>query len=457
MNRIARRTVITALLALILTGGMVVFLYEYITSAAKWAVFQGNPHIYSGVNIDCGTITDAEGNVLLSMTDGRTYSSDPVLKESTLHWVGDRYGYVSAPAVASHTEDLVGYSLWNGLYSYSGNLGGTAALTLYGSIQKAAMEALGDYNGTVGVYNYKTGEILCAVTKPSYDPDNVPDFEEDETGSFDGIFVNRFVQSTYTPGSIFKIATTAAALENLQDIEDYRFYCNGYYEVGADVVTCEAYHGEQSLKEAMCNSCNCAYAQLAELLGDRVLTESISRYRLTEPVRFDGITTAGGNFDISRAEQVQVDWSAIGQYTDLINPCRYMVFMGAIAGGGKAAVPYVVKDITAGGRRTYRAQKTETERMLEEAAAEKLTEYMRNNVVNNYGDYYFPGLTVCAKSGTSQSDNGQASNAMFAGFVTDEKYPLAFVIVVEQGGYGGMVCPPIMGRILEECKSCLDR
>ena len=82
---------------------------------------------------------------------------------------------------------------------------------------------------------------------------------------------------------------------------------------------------------------------------------------------------------------------------------------------------------------------------------------MRNNVVNNYGDYYFPGLTVCAKSGTSQSDNGQASNAMFAGFVTDEKYPLAFVIVVEQGGYGGMVCPPIMGRILEECKSCLDR
>ena len=105
MNRIARRTVITALLALILTGGMVVFLYEYITSAAKWAVFPGNPHIYSGVNIDCGTITDAEGNVLLSMTDGRTYSSDPVLKESTLHWVGDRYGYVSAPAVASHTED----------------------------------------------------------------------------------------------------------------------------------------------------------------------------------------------------------------------------------------------------------------------------------------------------------------------------------------------------------------
>ena len=64
----------------------------------------------------------------------------------------------------------------DGLYSYTGTAG-QATLTISAEIQKAALEAMGDRKGTIGIYNYRTGEILCAVTTPNYDPDNVPDID----------------------------------------------------------------------------------------------------------------------------------------------------------------------------------------------------------------------------------------------------------------------------------------
>ena len=73
-----------------------------------------------------------------------------------------------------------------------------------------------------------------------------------------------------------------------------------------------------------------------------------------------------------------------------------------------------------------------------------------------YGAGNFPGLTVCAKSGTSELGGGQKPNAMFAGFVADEEYPLAFIAVVENGGYGANTCVPIMSAVLAQCKAVLD-
>ena len=87
--------------------------------------------------------------------------------------------------------------------------------------------------------------------------------------------------------------------------------------------------------------------------------------------------------------------------------------------------------------------------------AETLRKYMRNNVTAVYGKNNFPGLTVCAKSGTSQLGGEQKSNAMFAGFVADEEYPLAFICVVENGGYGATTCIPILNKVLSECKAIM--
>ena len=80
---------------------------------------------------------------------------------------------------------------------------------------------------------------------------------------------------------------------------------------------------------------------------------------------------------------------------------------------------------------------------------------MRGAVVNQYGAWQFGSLTVCAKSGTAERENGPA-DAMFAGFVEDEQYPLAFIVVVENGGYGSATCVPVLSKVLAACKSVLD-
>ena len=89
--------------------------------------------------------------------------------------------------------------------------------------------------------------------------------------------------------------------------------------------------------------------------------------------------------------------------------------------------------------------------------AKTLKQYMRSNVANGYGDWNFPGMNVCAKSGTSQLGGDLTSNAMFAGFVDNEEYPLAFIVVVENGGYGASACVPVLSKVLASCKSVLDR
>ena len=133
-----------------------------------------------------------------------------------------------------------------------------------------------------------------------------------------------------------------------------------------------------------------------------------------------------------------------------------MTFMGTIANGGVGVEPYVVSRVESGGQTTYEAKAVKTDRIMTADVAATVREYMRNNVKNVYGDWNFPGLSVCAKSGTSQLGGGQTSNAMFAGFVEDAQYPLAFMVVVENGGYGSHTCVPILSKVLAVCKSVLD-
>ena len=455
MNRVSQRASAVFLLIAVLVGGVGFFLYEYCTTADQWVVSPGSPHVYNSTNIGCGQVGDRAGTMLLDLTASRVYADDQTVRKATLHWLGDRKGQISAPAVTHYAREMTGYDLIDGLYSYSGN-GGQAVLTLSSEIQKVALEALGDRKGTIGIYNYKTGEILCAVTSPTYDPDNVPDIEGDTSGAYEGIYLNRFTQSSYVPGSIFKVVTTAAALESVPDILEQTFTCTGSYAYGNDKVTCEKTHGKQSLKTALANSCNCAFAQIVGLIGKDNMVKYVKQFQVTEAVEFDGITTAKGNYNVSDAAAVELAWSGIGQYTDLINPCRYMTFMGAIAGGGTAAEPYLVAQVSVGDEITYSAETTGTKRIMSEETAETLRKYMRNNVETVYGAGNFSGLTVCAKSGTSQLGGGQTSNAMFAGFVTDEEYPLAFIVVVENGGYGSSTCVPVLSKVLAACKTVMD-
>ena len=453
MNRIARRSVTILVLAAFLLGGVGFFLVEYFMNADKWVMHQGSPHVYSGPNIGCGVVIDRDGALLLDMNGGRIYSVTRALRQSTLHWLGDRYGYINAPALPHYSEELAGFNPITGMYSYSGD--GQATLTLSGKLQMAALEALGDYKGTVAIYNYRTGEILCAVSTPSYDPDNVPDIAGDPTGAYEGVYLNRFTQSAYIPGSIFKIITTAAALQEIDDIREQTFECTGTYSYGVDAVTCEKVHGTLDFDSAMAQSCNCAYASIVDQLGAKTLNRYVQQYQVTKPVSFDGITTAAGNFSVEGAAPVQVAWSGIGQHKDQINPARFLTFMGAIANGGVAVEPHIVSQITCGGKVTYSAKAVTSDRIMPEEIALELQRMMRNNVLEKYGEDNFPGFTVCAKSGTGQVGGDQEPNAMFAGFLTDEEYPLAFMIAVEDAGYGRRVGVPILSKLLTVCKEVI--
>lgn len=455
MNRIAGRAGITLLIVLLLVAGISFFVWEFVTEADEWIVFPGSPHVYNGGNIGCGVVTDRDGALLVDLQDdGRTYAASLPLRCATVHWVGDRNGSISAPALPHYAAEMAGFDLLNGTYSY-GQTGGIAELSMSAKLQTAALEALDGRKGTVGVYNYKTGELICAVTSPTYDPDNIPDLSQDTEGVYDGMYLNRFIQSVYIPGSIYKIVTLAAALEENPRITEQTFTCTGTYKLGNDEVVCEGAHWEQTLKDAFRNSCNCAFAQIAQQLGAKKMMQYAEQFKITESVSFDGMETSTGNYDVTNATESQLAWSCIGQYTDQINPCRFMTFMGAIAMDGKGTTPYLVERITVDGTQTYQAHTSREDRIMSTSTAKILKEYLQNNVDEKYGADNFHGLTVCAKTGTGEVGGDRRPNATFAGFVQNEKYPFAFIVAVEDGGYGSTVCIPIISKILDACKDVI--
>ena len=118
MNRVAKRSIVALMLAFILVGGMCLFVTEYALNAGSWVVFEGSPHVYNGVNIGCGVITDRSGELLLDATGKRVYSEDSRIRKATLHWLGARYGYISAPALPDYADEMAGFDLMGGLYGY---------------------------------------------------------------------------------------------------------------------------------------------------------------------------------------------------------------------------------------------------------------------------------------------------------------------------------------------------
>ncbi len=456
MNRIASRAWVTWFLVALLLAGTGIFVYEYLTQGENWVLSPGSPHVYDDHGKVSGIIVDRNGVLLLDRRQSGIYSEQEQLRKAILHWVGDRKGNIQAGAISHYSKLLAGYDPVNGVYAYGG-VGGTAGLTICAQLQMAALEAMGDYVGTLAVYNYETGEILCAVTTPTFDPDDVPDISGDTTGAFEGIYLNRFLQSAYIPGSIFKVVTTAAALEEIDGILDMRFTCKGKVPFGVDKVSCERVHGEQSFKDAMAVSCNCVYAQVALLLGPEKLQSYADQFGVAQRISFDGITTAPGNYQFIGQADVNVAWSAIGQHLDQVNPCAYLAFIGAIANDGVTTLPHVVQSIQCGDDVTYRAETAGGKRIMSEETARLMHEFMRNNVVSYYGTDKFPDLKICAKTGTGQVDTGKKANAMFTGFVDDPDMPYAFIVCIEDGGYGRKVCIPVISKVLQACIELQDK
>ena len=347
MKKISGRTFFTTFLAVLVVIGLGLFSVQYFIEADDWVTSPGSPHVYNGINISTGSVRDREGLTLLNNTSGtRQYADDVLVRKATLHLLGDRSGYIEAPLINTYADKLIDYNKLTGLYSTS-ETGNILNLTLSADACATALYDLGDRKGTVGVYNYKTGEILCMVSSGTFDPDDMPDTDIIESEDYyEGVYLNRFTRSTYVPGSIFKLVTAAAAIDNIPDVFSRTFRCEEQTIIDGQYITCEDYHGDISFGSGLIKSCNIVFGELATELGSETMTRYAEAAGITSSIAFDGTTTSAGNFDLSSANYADLAWAGIGQYTDLVNPCQFMTFVGSIANGGVAAKPYVVDTVS---------------------------------------------------------------------------------------------------------------
>ena len=453
MKKIEHRTVICLILTLILLLGVALFIVRFFLDGGSWASFAANRHLYNSQGqLSVGRVLDRDGD-LLSWVDedgNRQYYANATVRMATLHAVGDPNGAIGTSALVAFADQLSGYNVLTGADNPFGQ-GNDLYLTIDAHLNYVAYQALGGRRGAVGVYNYETGEILCMVSTPTFDPANPPVIQEGDE-RYEGVYVNRFLSSTFTPGSVFKTITLTAAIENLPDLFQRTFTCTGTTEVGGEVITCPSAHGTMEIGNAFASSCNGVFAQLAAELGAGTMTEYAQKAGLLGRYSVDGIRTAQGSYDMAGATEGQLGWSGVGQYNDLVNPCAMMVWMGGIARGGRAAVPHLIQEVDGGISLPSLPFGGETGRLIEKDTAQTLADLMAQNVVQTYGSGRFPNMDICAKSGTAEVGGGKQPNAWFVGFLRNKDAPYAFAVVVEEGGSGsntaGYVASQVLGALV---------
>ncbi len=449
MKKITSRTVVCFILALFLVVGTGFFTVKFCIYGNTWASYTANKHLYtSNDELNSGRILDRNKNVLAYYNEEKgtwSFAENINMRKATLHSVGDRDGMIGTGALKRFASKLTGYNLITGSKPIISN-GRDLILTIDGEVCKTAYEALQGRKGAICVYNYKTGEIICMVSAPAFDPENPPKIEDTE--EYEGIYMNRLISSTFTPGSTFKIITATAALEEIHGIKDRRFVCTGKAVVGGQQVTCPSKHGEMSFSQTLANSCNCTFAELAVEMGEETMKKYVEQAGLTSTYSINGINTVPSTFDFSGGE---LPWSAVGQGKDLVNPISLMVYCGAVANGGYAAEPQIIKYTSfKEGVRTSIYVKHNTECLVSETASKDLKEMMRNDVVEHYGQNNFPGLNIGAKSGTAQIDSTSPTNAWFTGFLEDERHPYAFIVFIEGGGAGASAAGSAANKVLQK-------
>lgn len=460
MRTITRRTYIVIFLVIAFFAGLGFMLYSFYTEGGTWASNRANNHIYSGGELTvAGTIYDRNKTPLVTTQDGeRVYHESKSTRKATLHVIGDSQGFISTGIQTLYRSDLIGYSFVDGIYkTITKSKGNDIRLTIDAEVSAAAYEAMNGNKGTVLVYNYKTGEIICMVSAPTYDPLNKPtDIDSSTSGKYDGIYINRALTGVFTPGSTFKVVTAICAIENISDIYERTFNCKGKYTTGkkkgdGDVI-CNGVHGKVDFERALNVSCNSVFAELAVELGADKLTQTVRDSGFGKKISLGKISTVKSTFELSGSTNLDIGWAGIGQYTTLVNPCQMLMFMGAIANGGQAVTPYLVEE----GLGIINLSGTPDSNIkLSEETANAIKKLLRSNVKNYYGDSKFPKLEMCGKTGSAEVSNGR-SHAWFVGFSQKKNFPYAVVVCLENGGIGYTHAIPVANKVMQAVKKSVS-
>lgn len=450
MKQLKQRTVFVLLFILMLCGGLVYLMGCYAVQGASWAAFRSNSHVYTDGTISSGGIYDRNGVVLWDCATA-SYNEDRDIRTATVHTVGDDTGGIASGAKTVFSNYMIGF---NAIFGASGT-GNKLNLTIDANLNKTAYNALNGRKGTVAMYDYTTGELLCMVSAPAFDPADkelVKAIASGEIEGYDGAFLNRFLSGTYTPGSTFKLVTAAAAIEKMGHTDQFSYSCDGEKEYqGADRgVTCPRAHGELDFDSALWNSCNGAFATLANEVGSKTLKSYADKAGLLDSVNISGLRSAKGSFTTT-SSVLDEGWSGVGQYSDLVNPAAELTLMGCIAAGGSAPTPRLLGSVKSSFLNLSAARvETSTSSIgWKESTCNQLKAMMRNNVTEHYGQSQFGDLPVCAKSGTAEVGGSVEPHAWFVGFVDSQVYPYAFVAVVENGGSGASAAGGVIAEVLD--------
>jgi peptidoglycan glycosyltransferase len=256
-----------------------------------------------------GSIKDRDGETLVYSETTKDGSQKRIYKygEEFAHVTGySSYKYGKRGVEDAYNEVLTGRatSSYSPVGSFFKSLkemlnrddkqGNDVYLTLDRNLQEVAYDKLGEDRGAVAAINPKTGEILALVSKPSFNPqyfvDDIQDklaaYNKEDSGSPQ---VNRAVNGVYPPGSVFKIITTASALENIKDISNQTFNSNGELKINDYVLREQGgkIFGKIGLETAFKVSSNIAFGQIGMSLGYDNLKNTAEKFMFNKNITFN--------------------------------------------------------------------------------------------------------------------------------------------------------------------------
>ena len=426
MKKITARAFSVLLIALLVVVGMGRYIMRYIDEGEKWALYFSRANSGSS-----GVLTDRNGTMLAAFdSTNYLYSSDSFIRRSNYHVTGDYWGRTGTGLITRYWKELHDFSLLTGTTRAESSI---LQLNIDAGLNCAIYRALGEESsGCMLVCNYKTGELLGMVSTPTTDPMDA------ESEVRDGTYINRCLSAAFTPGSIFKLITAAAAYENIPDLSQKMFWCEGEYEIAGVPITCIGEHYNQTFEQALSNSCNVAFAQIAVMLGQNTMIDYVTKYGFLDSQSLSGIDTVKGVYPLEFVGDPELGWSGVGQSTDLVCPYTMLRFLCAVANEGMLIEPEIVRSL----------DEAEPVRFMNADTARKLAEMMNYTVVEHYGEDAFPGLKLCAKTGTAELSGG-APHSWFVGFLADEEHPYAFVTLVERGGFGISAAGGVTNEVLQ--------
>ena len=418
-------------------------------------------------------------------TDNNGLSGLESYYNSTLTGVDGRV--ISARSNSSVAQDIEYKSV------YEAKQGTSLVLTVDETIQRYLENALSSCyetskaNSCTGiVMDVKTGAILAMSTKGDFDPNDpytindkrtiesinkITDTKEKEKAEEEAMYSqwrNRAISDTYEPGSVFKLITMAAGLEENVVKYDEKFTCTGSVNVADRIYSCHntAGHGTQTLTEGLMNSCNPYFITIGQRLGVDTFYKYFEAFGFTEETGIDlpgeaspkaGVTY----FKKDTMTKVNLASSSFGQSFQ-ITPIQMITAVNAIANDGKLMQPYIVsKTLDSDGNVILQNQPIEKRQVVSESTSEKIMASMEQVALNGTArNAYVAGYRVGGKTGTSDKLNnvGQVV-ASFVGVAPTNDPRITVLIVVDEpegATGGGAVAAPVAGEVIENTLTYLN-